>query len=216
MNCDQDPVLATLGQLPTKAEKIRTLARAGYLRGDIARLLDVRYQHVRRVLLDAGITGGMKREVVLERDPIVDEIVLDESAPASTRGQALLDAGFQHVGEWRSLVSGEFELTAPAPKEPGVYAFVVDGEVRYVGLTLATLHRRLMQYRRGHERQRTSARVKGLIAAALAVGQRVEVIVATPAAQTWNGLPVNTSAGLEAGLIRKILPAWNMHGTNSA
>lgn len=59
------------------------------------------------------------------------------------------------------------------------------------------------------------ARVKGLIAAALAIKQRVDVLVATPDAQTWNGLPVNTSAGLEGGLIRRNLPAWNMHGTNS-
>jgi len=28
----------------------------------------------------------------------------------------------------------------------------------------------------------------------------------------WNGLPVNTAAGLEAGLIRLIRPEWNMLG----
>lgn len=216
MNHDHGSILSVLDQLPTKAEKIRTLARAGYLRADIARLLGVRYQHVRRVLLDAGIMGGKTREVVLDREPFVAEIVLDDAAPPSTRSDVLLSAGFRHVGEWRSLDEGEFELSAPAPKEPGVYAFVVDGSVCYVGLTLTTLHGRLSQYRRGHIRQRTSARVKGLIAAALAVGQRVEVLIATPEAQTWNGLPVNTAAGLEAGLIRRILPAWNMHGTNSA
>jgi hypothetical protein len=214
MNHDHGSVLSTLDQLPTKVEKIRTLARAGYLRADIARLLSVRYQHVRRVLLDAGMTGGTTREVVLEREPFVDEIVLDDETPPSTHGDVLLTAGFRSVGEWRALAEGEFELSAPAPKEPGVYAFVVDGSVCYVGLTLTTLHGRLNQYRRGHIRQRTSARVKGLIATALAVEQRVEVLVATPEAQTWNGLPVNMSAGLEAGLIRKILPAWNMHGTN--
>lgn len=216
MNYDHGSKLATLDQLSTKAEKIRTLGRAGYPRADIARLLGVRYQHVRRVLLDAGITGGMKREVVLEREPFVGEIVLDDETPTSTRSDVLLTAGFRHVGEWRLLAEGEFELSAPAPKEPGVYAFVVDGSVCYVGLTLTTLHGRLSQYRRGHIRQRTSARVKGLIAAALAIGQRVEVLVATPEAQTWNGLPVNTSAGLEAGLIRRIMTAWNMHGTSSA
>lgn len=214
MNHDHGSILVSLDHLPTKAEKIRTLARAGYLRADIARLLGVRYQHVRRVLLDAGITGGMRREVVLQREPFVDEIVLDDETPPSTHGEDLIRAGFRLVGEWRSLADGGFELSAPAPNEPGVYAFVVDGSVCYVGLTLTTLHTRLNQYRRGHIRQRTSARVKGLIAAALAVEQRVEVLVATPEAQTWNGLPVITSAGLEAGLIRKILPVWNMHGTN--
>ena len=37
--------------LTTKAAKIRTLDRAGYKRADIARYLDIRYQHVRNVLL---------------------------------------------------------------------------------------------------------------------------------------------------------------------
>jgi hypothetical protein len=36
----------------TKADKIRALARAGYSRAEIARHLDLRYQHVRNVLVD--------------------------------------------------------------------------------------------------------------------------------------------------------------------
>lgn len=39
--------------LPTKSEKIRALGQAGYARGDIARYLEIRYQHVRNVLLHA-------------------------------------------------------------------------------------------------------------------------------------------------------------------
>mgnify|MGYP006276908161 CR=1 FL=1 len=41
--------------LRTKADKIRTLGRAGYPRADIARFLDIRYQHVRNTLEAAGI-----------------------------------------------------------------------------------------------------------------------------------------------------------------
>ncbi len=37
--------------LPTKAAKIRALDAAGYARADIARFLEIRYQHVRNVLL---------------------------------------------------------------------------------------------------------------------------------------------------------------------
>ncbi len=39
--------------LPTKSAKIRALGAAGYARGDIARFLDIRYQHVRNVLVQA-------------------------------------------------------------------------------------------------------------------------------------------------------------------
>ena len=37
--------------LPTKAARIRALDAAGYARADIARFLEIRYQHVRNVLL---------------------------------------------------------------------------------------------------------------------------------------------------------------------
>jgi len=37
--------------LPTKSAKIRALARAGYSRSEIAKFLDIRYQHVRNVLV---------------------------------------------------------------------------------------------------------------------------------------------------------------------
>jgi len=48
--------------LSSKSEKMRTLAKAGYSRSDIARFLDVRYQFVRNVLVreeerQAGSTG---------------------------------------------------------------------------------------------------------------------------------------------------------------
>lgn len=36
--------------LPTKSAKIRALAAAGFARADIARFLDIRYQHARNVL----------------------------------------------------------------------------------------------------------------------------------------------------------------------
>jgi len=39
--------------LPTKAAKIRSLAEAGVARADIARFLNLRYQHVRNVLVAA-------------------------------------------------------------------------------------------------------------------------------------------------------------------
>jgi bifunctional DNA-binding transcriptional regulator/antitoxin component of YhaV-PrlF toxin-antitoxin module len=39
--------------LATKSDKIRALGGAGYARGDIARYLGIRYQHVRNVLVHA-------------------------------------------------------------------------------------------------------------------------------------------------------------------
>jgi len=47
--------------LQTTSAKIRALAGAGFDRAEIAAFLGIRYQHVRKVLLDAGITDGLRR-----------------------------------------------------------------------------------------------------------------------------------------------------------
>jgi hypothetical protein len=50
--------------LTTKSAKIRRLAEAGYARADIARFLGIRYQHVRKVLIDGkGETVNKAAEV---------------------------------------------------------------------------------------------------------------------------------------------------------
>lgn len=201
--------------LETKSDMIRALARAGYMRTEIASLLGIRYQHVRKVLVDAGITEGLqpREEVSLEREPVIVEVGDDDTDEASTgtSWEVLLRAGFHFLGEWK-VENEDFQIDAKAPADAGVYSFVVDDVV----LTQRGLRARLDGYRRGYERQRTNARVKALIQDALAAGKRVKVLVATPAASEWNGLPVNTAAGLEAGLIAKIQPAWNILGVSTA
>jgi len=202
--------------LETKSDRIRALATAGYLRTEIASLLRIRYQHVRSVLVAAGIPDGLQREVRLEREPVVVEVEEHVGEPVSsptTSWEVLLRAGFHFLGEWRGA-DQDFQIDARAPSDAGVYSFVVDDVVMYVGLTQRGLRARLDGYRRGHEKQRTNARIKALIQEALVAGKRVKVLVATPATSEWNGLPVNTSAGLEAGLIAQIQPAWNILGVS--
>jgi hypothetical protein len=53
-------------------------------------------------------------------------------------------------------------------------------------------------------------RINDPIASTPAAAKRVKVLVATPEPSEWNGLPVNTAAGLEAGLIERIGPIWNI------
>jgi hypothetical protein len=95
---------------------------------------------------------------------------------------------------------------------PGVYAFVVDDIVVYVGLTLSALKTRLDKYRRRHKSQKTSSRINGRISQTLSEGKKVKVLVATPEPSEWQELPVNTAAGLEAGLLEMIRPSWNIRG----
>ena len=208
------PMSMVVKNLETTSDKIRALANEGYLRKDIATFLDIRYQHVRKVLEDEGIKGGLSRGVQVDRPPIV----IEEEAlrPEPVFSSVLLNGGFRRLGEWRAVGDLEFELSVKAPTEPGVYAFVVDDVIKYVGLTLTGLRTRMGHYRRGHLRHKTSARVKALIAKELCESRKVEILIATPEPLQWNSLPVNSSAGLEAGLIRLIRPEWNMLGAKKA
>jgi hypothetical protein len=49
----------------------------------------------------------------------------------------LTDAGFEFIGEWTQDPESLIRLDAKAPTSPGVYAFIVDDVVVYVGLTLS-------------------------------------------------------------------------------
>ena len=206
----RQPAAEVVKDLPTTSEKIRALANAGYDRVAIAKYLDIRYQHVRNVLFRSGIAGGMRREVEAEREPV--EVDAEPAAREDTSWTVLTDAGFQFLGEWTHDSESLLRLDARAPSAPGVYAFVVDDVVVYVGLTLSGLKTRLDQYRRGHEGQKTSSRINGRISQLLHEGKKVKVLVATPEPQEWQDLPVNTAAGLEAGLIEMIRPSWNIRG----
>jgi excinuclease UvrABC nuclease subunit len=129
---------------------------------------------------------------------------------AAASWEGLTNAGFRLLGDWTSDPASVLRLEAKAPRSPCVYAFVVDDLVVYVGLSKSGLHTRFEQYRQGHKRERTDSCINDPIASTLAAAKRVKVLVATPEPSEWNGLPVNTAAGLEAGLIERIGPIWNI------
>jgi hypothetical protein len=199
-----------VADLATKSDKIRSLLREGYLRTEVAEFLGVRYQHVRKVAVDAGIDEGLQRGIVVvpKSKPITK--VRDDVAI-----EVLVDAGFTRLGAWTLDSEGRIALDTPAPRDPGVYAFVVDGLIKYVGVSRAGIRSRMSNYRLGQTGQKTSARVNLIINEHAAAGTLVEVYVAMPPALEWNGLPVITSAGLEAGLIKMIQPPWNKMGVGS-
>ncbi len=205
----RSPVVLVMQGLRTTSDKIRALARAGYLRTEISVILDIRYQHVRKVLIDAGITEGLQRSVEMERS--TNSIEVQPSKGVTAPPSVLLAAGFQPLGVWR-IVDDKLELTAKAPTAGGVYAFVLDEAVVYIGVTQNGLQTRMDQYRLGHAGQRTNARVNALIRESVQADQKVAVMTAIPPSLEWNGLPIDGAAGLEAGLIRLVQPRWNMRG----
>lgn len=63
MNKEQRAAMAKVAAgLPTTSAKIRALGEAGYQRADIARFLNIRYQHVRNVELQAKKKAQRQRQ----------------------------------------------------------------------------------------------------------------------------------------------------------
>ena len=141
-----------------------------------------------------------------------------DAAPApreDTASTVLTEAGFEFIGEWTQDPESLLRLDAKAPSLPGVYAFIVDDIVVYVGLTLSGLKTRFDQYRRGHKGQRTSSRINGTyLPRRCRAGKKVKVLVATPEPSRVAGTTGEyTAAGLEVGLIEMIRPSWNTVAT---
>ncbi len=196
--------------LRTTSDKIRALLRAGYLRADVARFLNIRYQHVRKVAVDSGLEQGLQRGIKLV--PAKKAVQPDSEKMAI---DVLVDAGFALLGSWLVTDDG-IGLSTPAPKDPGVYVFVVDGKIKYVGLTKMGLHRRMYNYRKPGATQRTSRRIHQIILKQVGSGTVVDIYIAVPPMLEWNGLPIHTAAGLEAGLIDMLKPPWNMMGVRAS
>jgi hypothetical protein len=192
----------------SKSERIRSLAREGLTVGEIARRVGVRYQHVYKVLGDAGL-------LPTRRGPTPqDDHVVVRQAPAVARKpeltvEMLRAAGFKLSGKWIGSPDA-VSIDEKLPKEVGVYAFAKEGIVLYVGVATMGLSKRLYFYGKPGATQLTSLRLNALIKKEVATGAVIEIYTASPPDLEWNGLPVHGSAGLELGLIKRFALPWNM------
>ncbi|MCP9480492.1 GIY-YIG nuclease family protein [Shimia sp. CNT1-13L.2] len=145
-----------------------------------------------------------ENEAVHTSGPIKEQVAPDR------HWAGFLKCGFSYGADWGLDNEGNLFLDRSAPDKPGVYVFVQEDEVVYIGVTDRTLHQRMADYRRGPVGQRTSRRIHSLLKKQLEEGKAMRVLFATPEATEWNGLPVNVAAGLEKGLIAVYSPLWNL------
>lgn len=125
--------------------------------------------------------------------------------------QSLVDIGFQPVGAW-SLSGDTLELTLYALQNafPALYAFIVNGEVKYVGKTRRPLGKRLYGYQKPGATQPTNQRNHGSIIAALGLGLCVDVFAFVDDQQEHVGrFRLDRAAGLEDDIIATLRPDWN-------
>lgn len=123
----------------------------------------------------------------------------------------LLQIGFQVVGQW-VLIDSELNLQLDKMEDERnlLYAFVVDGYIRYIGKTTQSLNNRMKSYLKPGPTQSTNIKNRKNILSALECGQAVQIFVLVDdRMHSYGSYHLNLAAGLEDDLIAKINPDWN-------
>ncbi len=129
------------------------------------------------------------------------------------KAEHLTANGFSLSARWELQANSRVRLIGEPPKQPGVYAFAVDGEVCYVGKAKKGIAKRLRPYEIVKGKKRQGFRIKTLIRKALKSGSEVTLLTSVNLKPIrWRGLPVDLILGLEEGLIRELQPKWNRRG----
>lgn len=187
-----------MNEKTTKSDQIRRLAAEGMSVGEIARRLGIRYQHVYKVRHRGADTHRQ-----------VPDALIPLARPYLT-AETLLTGGFVLSATWRANELGSLILEPKLPSVAGVYAFVKQGRAVYVGVATMGLAKRIYFYGKPGVSQKTSTRINAVLLSEIAAGNLIEVYTAIPPDFEWNGLPINSVAGLELGLIKKFDLPWNI------
>ena len=123
----------------------------------------------------------------------------------------LLEIGFEPAGHW--LLESDklkFELTRHSTQTNILYAFVCDGQVKYVGKTVRTLKMRMSGYKNPGATQTTNINNHRRICELLYAGVAIEILALPDSGLLHYGqFHLNLAAALEDDIIRKIDPEWN-------
>ncbi|OUS08870.1 hypothetical protein A9Q96_00565 [Rhodobacterales bacterium 52_120_T64] len=123
----------------------------------------------------------------------------------------LENIGFEKVGRWK-LVNGlvDLELTNLKNRRNILYAFVIDGDVMYIGKTVQPLEKRLYGYKYPRVSQTTNIKNNANILRCLSDNKVVEIFALPDSGLHQIGeFHLNLAAGLEDSLISVLSPAWN-------
>jgi hypothetical protein len=124
----------------------------------------------------------------------------------------LLKIGFEVAGLWQ-MKGDSLTITFQrhAEKRNILYAFIHDGDVRYVGVSTQTLRKRMAVYISPGPKSSTNIRSRANILERLARGSTVEVYALPDSGLMHVGpFHLNLAAGLEGSIIATLAPDWNI------
>lgn len=123
--------------------------------------------------------------------------------------------GFTLAGTWKNADSAiTFDSNQLTTARNVLYAFVMDGEVMYIGKTTNTLHHRMQRYKTPAKTSTkggtTNIKNHRNIKDCLAQGKIIQVFVLPDnGLLQYGGFHINLAAGLEDSLVRELKPPWN-------
>jgi len=122
----------------------------------------------------------------------------------------LTSIGFKPAGEWHlENDKPRCRIDDCGALSQILYAFVIDGQVMYIGKSIRTLRQRMYNYMNPGPTQPTNIANNARIAEALRANKTIHLYVFQPDPSTYQGIPLNLAAGLEDGLIAAFKPPWN-------
>jgi hypothetical protein len=152
-----------------------------------------------------------KNEILQTKKPTH---LVDDNHPQITgeTSNKLLSLGFTQVGRWFWDVDDlNFELTQHTKEKDILYAFAVNGDVKYIGKSVQTLHKRIYFYKNCGPSQTTNIRVRDKLRASLKNGAEVLIFAFVQNVPLMiQDIPINLAAGLEDNLIASLKPEWNI------
>lgn len=124
----------------------------------------------------------------------------------------LTEIGFIKVGFWQ-IRDGSLKYYLDdrfTDVKNNLYAFVCDGEVKYVGKTTCLLRNRMYHYSRPNPSQSTNIKNNANIIEMLSKNIAVDILVLPDSGLMHYGqFHLNLVAGLEDSIISVISPEWN-------
>lgn len=123
----------------------------------------------------------------------------------------ILEIGFRFAGSW--FLDGDslkYEIKRHANSKNVLYAFISNGEIKYIGKTTQQFAKRMNGYRKPAKTQSTNINNNQNIKSLLNRGEPVDIfILADNGLLNYGGFPINLAAGLEDSLIHQLEPKWN-------